>query len=308
MRRRLYYVMPDLASARKVMDDLLLARIEERHIHFLAKRNTPMAGLHEANVLQKTDLVHGAQLGLVLGALLGCGFGALLVIFVLTEPPLQIVTVLGATLGGALLGTWVSSMVGSAVPNSRLKQFDPLIEAGKILLMVDLPEHKVEQIKALLDERHPEAVGGGSSRTFPPFRKLLAEEFAHAIEPVLRPRIVQARLLLVDRLEFPQQFLLTRGQVDRRLDCDVAKEIAVHVGAHALDPLAAQPKHLSGLRLGRDLDLRVTVQRRDFDFSPQRRGREADRHLAVQIVVLALEHGVRLQLHDDIQVARRAAV
>ena len=29
MRRRMYYVMPDLPSARRIMDDLLLARIEE---------------------------------------------------------------------------------------------------------------------------------------------------------------------------------------------------------------------------------------------------------------------------------------
>src|SRR5437867_2004515 len=50
MRRRMYYVMPDLASARKTMDDLLLARIEERHIHCLAKPGTSMEGLHECNV------------------------------------------------------------------------------------------------------------------------------------------------------------------------------------------------------------------------------------------------------------------
>ena len=71
MRRRLYFIMPDLPSARKMMDDLLLARIEERHIHFLARRGTSMEGLHEANHLQKTDLVHGAQVGLALGAQAG---------------------------------------------------------------------------------------------------------------------------------------------------------------------------------------------------------------------------------------------
>ena len=52
MRRRLYYVMPDLECARKIMNDLLLARIEERHIHCLARPGTSMEGLHEANVLQ----------------------------------------------------------------------------------------------------------------------------------------------------------------------------------------------------------------------------------------------------------------
>ena len=78
MRRRLYYLLPDLPSARKIMDDLLLARIEERHIHFLAKRGTPMDGLHEANILQKSDLVHGAQRGVLIGAALGCALGFLI--------------------------------------------------------------------------------------------------------------------------------------------------------------------------------------------------------------------------------------
>jgi len=161
--------MPDLESARKTMEDLLLARVEERHIHFLAKRGTPMDGLHEANVLQKTDLVHGAQVGLTIGALLGCIGGALAVTFVLKEDHWQIVTVLGATIIGAFLGTWVSSMVGSSVPNSRLTQFQSAIAEGKILLMADVPERKIDEIKALLGERHPEALDRGVDPHIPAF-------------------------------------------------------------------------------------------------------------------------------------------
>jgi hypothetical protein len=37
MRRRIYWLLPDLESARATMDDLLLARIEKRHIHFVAR-------------------------------------------------------------------------------------------------------------------------------------------------------------------------------------------------------------------------------------------------------------------------------
>jgi hypothetical protein len=169
MRRRMYYVMPDLASARRIMDDLLLARIEERHIHFLAKPDTPMDGLHEANVMQRTDLVHGAQLGLVVGALLGCAGGGLLVTYVLTDTHWQIATVIGASILGALLGTWVSSMVGSALPNSRLQHFETLIDQGCILLMIDVPEYKVERVKALLGERHPEAQDRGLDPHIPVF-------------------------------------------------------------------------------------------------------------------------------------------
>ena len=169
MRRRLYYVMPDLASARGIMDDLLLARIEERHIHCLAKRGTPMEGLHEANVLQKTDIVHGAQVGLLLGALLGCFVGGAVVWYFPVAGIWQTVTVLAAAIIGALLGVWVSSMVGSAVPNSRLANFHQLIEEGKILVMVDVPQHKVDAIKTLLGERHPEAAHGGLEPHIPAF-------------------------------------------------------------------------------------------------------------------------------------------
>ena len=169
MRRRLYFIMPDLASARKAMDDLLLARIEERHIHFLARRGTPMDGLHEANHLQKSDLVHGAQVGLALGALLGFVLGAVVVTTLVTDDRLQIVIVLGSGVVGALFGAWVASMVGSAVPNSRLRQFSQAIDEGKLLLMVDVPEHRLDEVRQRLNATHPEAEDRGIDPHIPAF-------------------------------------------------------------------------------------------------------------------------------------------
>lgn len=34
MRRRLYFMLPNVPSARALLDELLLARIEEGHMHF----------------------------------------------------------------------------------------------------------------------------------------------------------------------------------------------------------------------------------------------------------------------------------
>ncbi len=169
MRRRLYYVMPDLPSARRIMDDLLLARIEERHIHFLGKRGTSMDGLHEANVLQKSDIVHGAQLGTAIGAAAGCIAGALLIWFPPSEGIPQVLAVLVATAAGAALGAWTSSMVAASIPNSRLNRFAAVIDEGKILLMVDVPEHRVEDISALLNRIHPEAADEGIEPNIPAF-------------------------------------------------------------------------------------------------------------------------------------------
>lgn len=169
MKRRLYYLLPDAGSARKIMDDLLLARIGERQIHFLARPGTPMDGLHEANLLQTTDVVHGAQQGALIGAALGCALGLFLVYFVITNPNWQVATVFLAAGLGAGFGAWVASMVGASIPNSRHKAFEAEIEAGKILLIVDVPEHKVNDVQELVGRIHPEAVGRGMEVNVPVF-------------------------------------------------------------------------------------------------------------------------------------------
>jgi hypothetical protein len=66
---------------------------------------------------------------------------------------------------GALFGAWT----GAAIPNSRHKQFEPEIAQGKILLMVDVPEHKVPEVHELVGRTHPEAVDKGVEVNVPVF-------------------------------------------------------------------------------------------------------------------------------------------
>jgi hypothetical protein len=169
MRRRLYFLLPDVESARRTADDLLLARIDDRHMHFLARRGTDLGELHEAGYLLKTDLVHGAGVGLGLGALGGAAIGVMVLFYPLegTQPhPLAFFV---AVVLGAVLGAWVSSMVGASVPNSKLHQFRREIEAGKVLMMVDVPYNAIETIRGLVMARHPEAVPAGQVRPYPVF-------------------------------------------------------------------------------------------------------------------------------------------
>ncbi|HMH17766.1 MAG TPA: DUF1269 domain-containing protein [Burkholderiales bacterium] len=169
MRRRLYFLLPDLGSAVQTANDLLLARIEDRHMHFLAKRGMPLGKLHEANYLQKSDAVHGAELGFVIG---GVG-GFLLGIYIYLTPPegiaLQLVTVLIGTVIGAVFGAWAASLVAMSVPNSRLKSFQKEIDAGKILLMVDVQPSQIRDLRDLVSRRHPEAAARGIEATMPAF-------------------------------------------------------------------------------------------------------------------------------------------
>jgi len=169
MRRRLYFLLPNAESAHSMLNEMLLARIEVRHIHFLGRRGELPADLPEANFLQKTDFVHGVQLGLGVGGLAGIVVGLLLVAFPPGGASMQLVAVLIAALLGAVFGAWASSMAASSVPNSKLKRFQADIEQGKVLMMVDVPMRRVQEISDLVARRHPEAVSAGFEPTIPAF-------------------------------------------------------------------------------------------------------------------------------------------
>lgn len=169
MRRRLYFLLPDIGLVRKVVDELLLARIDEGHIHVLAKDGTPMEGLPEANILQKSDLIHGMEMGFSIGGL--TGFVSALIALGFTEGglPLGVGGILTMTLGGALMGVWASGMIASDVPNTRLKAFEAAIRSGDILVMVDAPKKRVDEISNMVKGHHPEAEMKGIEPTMPAF-------------------------------------------------------------------------------------------------------------------------------------------
>jgi len=54
-----------------IVDDLLHARVEERHMHVLARRGTRLEDLPEATVMQKIDFVPAVQRWLALGCTVG---------------------------------------------------------------------------------------------------------------------------------------------------------------------------------------------------------------------------------------------
>jgi gas vesicle protein len=152
------------------MDHLLLARITEPHIHFVAGEGVDLTGLHEANVLQTSDVIRSAQAGLVIGGAAGAVAGAVAAVFYPiagSEPQWGLVGVLAMV--GGLVGAWASSLIGASTRSNRLKPFEAALEAGKVLLMVDVPRSRVEEIEERLQALHPEASLQGIEPGIPAF-------------------------------------------------------------------------------------------------------------------------------------------
>lgn len=169
MRRRLYFLLPDTSRARQILNELLLARIEERHIHILAREETPMHGLPSANLLQRSDFLHGVEMGLALGGATGILAGLLMLLFPPSGMAIGGGAVLGLALAGAGIGAWASGMIGTDVPNSQLQKFMPAVDSGQVLLMVDVRLSEVGRISGLIQHHHPEARDHGIEPTLPAF-------------------------------------------------------------------------------------------------------------------------------------------
>ena len=156
MKRRLYFLLPDASSAHQTLDELLLARVNEKRMRFWANDDTHLKDVPEAGFLDKTDLIHGSEVGMMLGAALGLLGGVLMLLYPPRGFELRTETILMTALAGALFGAWVSGMAGAAIPNSRLKAFVAEVENGGVLLIVDLPLRRTKEIEELITKRHPE--------------------------------------------------------------------------------------------------------------------------------------------------------
>src|ERR1700692_801425 len=73
--RRIYFLLPNVQSAKGIIDELLLKRIEWRHIHVLANPGVRLEDLPQATLAQRRDplpaLARGTAAGGVTGMLAG---------------------------------------------------------------------------------------------------------------------------------------------------------------------------------------------------------------------------------------------
>jgi hypothetical protein len=166
--RRLYFLLPEVATARKIVDELLLVHIPYEHIHILANPQTPLEELPECGVAQKTDLVPALERGLAVGGSMGVLAG-LLALAIPLAPVAAGGAILFGALGGAGFGAWVSAMIGISLPNSRLARFEEAVAQGHLLMMVDVPKQRVEEFEELIHDHHPEAEIEGTEPTIPSF-------------------------------------------------------------------------------------------------------------------------------------------
>jgi len=167
--RRLYFLVPDVETGKKVVDELLLARVEWKHIHVVAKRGTPLEDLPEASFWQKSDIVPAMLRAVPIGGATGvlCGLVGLVL-----EPHLVVAggaLLLASSLAGVGVGVYMGGMIGLNVGSTRLKAFQKAIEGGELLVITDVPTGRVEEITERIRKAYPKADPEGVEPRVPAF-------------------------------------------------------------------------------------------------------------------------------------------
>ena len=165
--KRGYLLAASLDQAEQAVEVLHDLKIDDAHIHVLSQDTDGVRQhhLHAANMIQRTDLVRGAELG----ALNGLGVGLVLIPVSLMAAiylPLSIETkqllLLGVTIVPILLCALAGAVVGACHESYKIAVFHEQLVQGRHLILVD--SDNIKQLKSQLLARCPlEDVGDGDN-------------------------------------------------------------------------------------------------------------------------------------------------
>ena len=140
--RTLYYLTDKVETAEAMASTLADMNIDHNgyyvvsHDHDGVRRHK----LHDASVMEATDLVHSGERGALIGGLVGLLFAVLIAI----AQPLGLSMSLGAFFFVSAIigcfGAWVGGMVGLSHEHYKLEPFHQAIAEGKYLMVINLRE------------------------------------------------------------------------------------------------------------------------------------------------------------------------
>jgi len=160
VKRRLYFLLPDVAHTRSVVAELEAIGIENRCLHVITGKGVDVGSLPVASPNQRND--PGARLETILwdGNLL-LFFMALLLLILFISLDMSLYWLLLPA--AFMLVTLVTGVEFTRhIPNVHLSEFTDALHHQELLLMVDVPVRQVARIEELIHRHHPEALTSGT--------------------------------------------------------------------------------------------------------------------------------------------------
>jgi hypothetical protein len=157
--KRMYYLTDNLDSTEQISVDMRQQGITRWRFHVLSKDEAGLyeRRIHSANYFQQLDIIRIGERGAIIGFVVA----TLIAIFVLNLKPfgsspsaLTFVAIFGFF---TMFGAWVGGLAGIASENQKIAQYRGELEAGKYLIMIDVRKSEEEKVKALMEQKYPQA-------------------------------------------------------------------------------------------------------------------------------------------------------
>lgn len=158
--KRLTFLTPDLPHAETVVSGLREMGISDEMMHVVAEDHEMLekAHLHEATEMETSELESDLNWGLVAGGTLGLLLGFLMFGTVIMGFEFGTLSLLIMILAGTLCGGWIGKMIGESTPNADLMKYQHAMEAGQILMMVDVQLEQMPEVYKLVRRHCPKAL------------------------------------------------------------------------------------------------------------------------------------------------------
>ncbi|MEH6633937.1 MAG: NAD/FAD-utilizing enzyme [Halioglobus sp.] len=165
--KRHYYVSDDLDDLEIVERDLESAGVSTPQIHVLSEDDSGVKThhLHEVEAVLKKDVVHGTELGALVGAIAAA---AILLVFWLSGLTATYTWVPAIFLAVIVLGfcTWEGGLIGIQEPHTDFRRFQEDLQHGKHILFVDVDAEQENLLHNVVRE-HPKLRDAGEGDSTP---------------------------------------------------------------------------------------------------------------------------------------------
>jgi hypothetical protein len=181
--KRHYYLSDDLDDLEHVETELEKAGVPTPQIHVLSRDDAGVAmhpNLHPVEAVLKKDVVHGTEIGAVIGVL-----GAALVLGIsyfsgVTETVGWVPFVFLAVI---VLGfcTWEGGLFGIQKPHQDFERFEADLDAGKHVFFVDIDDEQEAALTSIVGA-HPRLQAAGEGAATPVVVVAAQKKFQDAMQ------------------------------------------------------------------------------------------------------------------------------
>jgi len=149
---KLAFLVNDTDAAKAAVDTLHAADVDDEAISVIANDKTTLDELPNNAPEDDSDVLPAVARGVSIGGATGLIAGIAAITFAPAGLVIGGSALLAGATGGASFGAFAAALVGTSIPNSQLRAYENEVEAGRILMVVEIEDDRVDAVRQALEQ------------------------------------------------------------------------------------------------------------------------------------------------------------